>query len=138
MKTNDVCLIFQNTSHNFLPSLMYLFTVLRRYASEKEIQKDIWSQREDDERNDGECINPADVEHGSLIDINGTLFVVEIRPVFHTNRGAWSRKLSELASSERNYTRKKWLWRGGDMRERGLMVHGQIAPSKPRCGDCVA
>lgn len=38
--------------------------------------------------NNGECINPADVEHGSLIDINGTLFVVKIRPVFHTDRGA--------------------------------------------------
>lgn len=115
-----ICLIFQNTSHNFLPLLLYLFTILRRYASEKEIQKGIWSQKEDDERNDGEYINPADVEHGSLIDINGTLFVVEIRPVFHTNRGAWSRKLSELASSERNYTRKKMALTRGRYERAGV------------------
>jgi len=45
-------------------------------------------EEKDGEGNNEECINPADVEHGSLIDINGTLFVVEIRPVFHTDRGA--------------------------------------------------
>lgn len=57
-------------------------------ANSGDSKRDLKSQREGDEGNDGECINPADVEHGSLIDINGTLFVVKIRPVFHTDRGA--------------------------------------------------
>lgn len=38
----------------------------------------------------GERTNPTDVEHGLLIDINGTPFAVEIRPFFRANDEASS------------------------------------------------
>jgi len=82
MKTNDVSHFEFSLYDRFC--IFFLFfddtPTNRRFKEKFEIRGKVG--------NDGECINPADVEHGSLIDINGTLFVVKIRPVFHTDRGA--------------------------------------------------
>lgn len=44
---------------------------------------------------------------GSLIDINGTLFVVKIRPVFHADRGGMIAKALRVHFVPRGIKREK-------------------------------
>lgn len=90
---------------------------------------------------EGECINLADVEHGSLIDINGTFFR-------HGNSPGFSRRprgtiVKALGFVREELSEKKMGFDGVPEKteiekDGGLMGDGQIAHSKPSRGNCAA